>query len=110
MRGIPTPPTPTLPGKQRLTAAGKRPVRTGSPGLSTPSKSKRGRGVTGNTMAGKAPAAGLGRSAVSRGLFALGFTGPASSAASPTRGGAGESVDAPKRIGGPGGGPRQVQR
>ena len=37
-------------------------------------KSKRGRGVAGNTSVGKAPATELGHSAVSRGLCAVGLT------------------------------------
>ena len=59
---------------RRPTAAGKRPVQAGSPGLSTPSKPKRGGGVAGASTAGRAPAPGRHRPAAARGLFALGFT------------------------------------
>ena len=59
---------------RRPTAAGKRPVQAGSPGLSTPSKPKRGRGAAGASTASKAPAPGRRRPAAERGLFAVGFT------------------------------------
>ena len=59
---------------RRPTAAGKRPLQAISPGLSTPSKPKRGWGVTGANTAGRAPAQGRHRPAAVRGLFALGFT------------------------------------
>ena len=59
---------------RRPTAAGKRPVQAGSPGLSTPSKPKRGRRAAGAGTASKAPAPGRHRPAATRGLFALGFT------------------------------------
>ena len=59
---------------RRPTAAGKRPVQAGSPGLSTPSKPKRGRGAAGAGTAGKAPASGCHRPTTACGLFALGFT------------------------------------
>ena len=64
----------TLTGEQRLAAPGKRLVHARSSRLSTPSKSKRGHGVVGNTWAWKAPAVDLGRFAVSCSLFATGFT------------------------------------
>ena len=56
------------------TAAGKRPVQAGLPGLSTPSKHKKGRGVVGNSVAGRALAHGRHRPAAARSLFAPGFT------------------------------------
>ena len=59
--------------KRRPTAAGKRPVQAGSPGLSTPSKPKRGHGVAGANTASRAPAQGRHRPTAARGLFALGF-------------------------------------
>ena len=55
-------------------AAGKRPMQAGSLGLCTPSKPKRGRGIGGASMVGRAPTQGHHRPAVARGLFALGFT------------------------------------
>ena len=69
------------PVHRRHTAAGKRPVQAGSPGLSTPSKTKRGRGVSGAGMAGRAPAQEQRRPAATRGLFALGFTRTATATA-----------------------------
>ena len=68
--GDPSQPT----ASRRSTAIGKRPVQAGSPGLSTPSKPKRGRGVAGAGVAGRAPTQGHHRPAAARGLFALGFT------------------------------------
>ena len=59
---------------RRPTAAGKRPVQAGSPGLSTPSKPKRVRREAGANMASRAPAQGCHHPAAARGLFALRFT------------------------------------
>ena len=59
---------------QHTATAGKQPVQAGSPGLSTPSKPKRGRGAVGAGTASRAPAPGPHRPAAARGLFALGFT------------------------------------
>ena len=72
---------PQPPSNRRHTTAGKRPVQAGSPGLSTPSKTKRGRGVSGAGMAGRAPAQEQRRPAAARGLFALGFTRTAAATA-----------------------------
>ena len=56
---------------RRLAAAGKRPIHTGSPGLSTPNKEKKGRGRAGgkNTREPRPR-----RASAARSLFALGFT------------------------------------
>ena len=55
------------------TATGKRPVQARLPGLSTPSKPKRGRVVAGANKASRAPAQRCHRPAAAHGLFALRF-------------------------------------
>ena len=60
--------------KPAVVSATFGPVQAGSPGLSTPSKPKRGRGAAGAGTASRAPAPGRHRPAAARGLFALGFT------------------------------------
>ena len=60
------------PINRRHVAAGKRPVQAGSPGVSTPSKPNRGRGIAGAGMAGRAPMQQHRHMGAARGLFALG--------------------------------------
>ena len=84
---------------------GKRPVQAGSPGLSTPSKLKRGRGVAGASTASRAPAQGHHCLAVARGLFALGFT-RAATMTSPK--GQGRALAPPRGLETPGKGHRRA--
>ena len=89
-------------GKPRLAAAVKRTMHTRSLGLSTPSKSKPGRGVAGNSRAGKAPPIGLARSAVSCDLFALGITRSTLIATLPQEEGQGRASTPPRGSEAPG--------
>ena len=85
----------------RPTAAGKRPVQAGSPGLSTPSKPKRGHAVAGTNTASREPAPGRHRPAAARGLFALGFT-VAATMTSPRDEGQGRASVPPRELETPG--------